>query len=70
MRSIYGARVSLMVGIVSVGISIFIGTLIGVVSGFLGGLIDEIIMRVLDVIMAIPTLFLILIIQVILGRVL
>ena len=66
LRSIYGARVSLMVGIVSVGISIFIGTLIGVVSGFLGGLIDEIIMRVLDVIMAIPTLFLILIIQVIL----
>ncbi len=64
IRIIDGARISLLVGVVSVGISIFIGIFIGVISGYLGGVIDEIIMRILDFFMAIPTLFLILIIQI------
>ncbi len=67
IRCIYGARISLMVGFVSVSISIFIGVLIGVFSGFVGGIVDEIIMRFIDMLMALPTLFLILIIQVILD---
>ncbi|RAP26780.1 peptide ABC transporter permease [Candidatus Marinamargulisbacteria bacterium SCGC AG-333-B06] len=66
IRSIFGARISLMVGFISVGISLVIGVFIGVLSGFIGGLVDEIIMRLIDVLMALPTLFLILIIQVIL----
>ncbi len=64
LRSIYGARISLMVGFVAVGISLFIGLLVGLVSGFLGGLMDAIIMRLIDVLMALPSLFLILMIQV------
>lgn len=66
LRAIYGARVSLMVGIVSAGISVLFGTLYGLVSGYLGGWVDEVLMRVLDVMMAIPSIFLILSIQVIL----
>ena len=63
LRAIYGARISLLVGFVSVGIALAIGICIGVFSGFVGGLTDEVIMRVVDLIMALPTIFLILIIQ-------
>lgn len=66
LRSIYGARISLMVGFVAVSISLSIGIFIGLVSGFLGGVFDAIIMRIIDVLMALPSLFLILMIQVIL----
>lgn len=66
IRSIYGARISLLVGFVSVGISLSLGTVIGIFSGYFGGKIDNIIMRIVDVFMAIPTLFLILTIQVML----
>ncbi|RAP23575.1 peptide ABC transporter permease [Candidatus Marinamargulisbacteria bacterium SCGC AG-343-K17] len=64
LRSIYGARISLMVGLVAVSISLSIGVLIGLISGFLGGSIDMAIMRTIDVLMALPTLFLILMVQV------
>ncbi len=67
IRSIYGARVSLLVGIISMSISLSIGTLVGLLSGYFGGRIDAIIMRVVDLFMAIPTLFLILTIQVLLS---
>ena len=55
-----------MVGFVAVSISLLIGVSIGLISGFLGGVFDAIIMRTIDVLMALPTLFLILMIQVIL----
>ena len=64
LRCIYGARISLMVGFVAVSISILIGVLIGLISGFIGGKIDTMIMRSIDVLMALPTLFLILMVQV------
>jgi peptide/nickel transport system permease protein len=63
LRTIYGARISLMVGAVSVSISLLIGVSIGLVSGFMGGVVDAIIMRCLDIFMALPTLFLILMVQ-------
>lgn len=66
IRCIYGGRISLLVGFVAVSISILIGVIVGVTSGYLGGVVDEIIMRIIDMLMAIPTLFLILIIQVLL----
>ena len=62
-RIIYGARVSLMVGVVSVGISLVVGLFLGVIAGYVGGVLDDLIMRVVDFVMAIPVLFLILIIQ-------
>lgn len=66
IRCIYGGRISLLVGFVAVSISIFIGVIVGVTSGYIGGVFDEIIMRIIDMLMALPTLFLILIIQVLL----
>lgn len=66
LRAVHGARVSLTVGFVSVGISVGIGIIIGLISGFLGGWVDELIMRFVDLMMALPTIFLILTIQVLL----
>jgi peptide/nickel transport system permease protein len=66
VRIIFGARISLAVGVVSVGISLLIGILYGLFAGYLGGYFDEIMMRLVDLFMAIPTIFLILTIQVIL----
>ena len=59
-RIIWGARVSVEVGIVSVGISVLVGTLLGAVAGYFGGWIDEIIMRFVDIMLCFPTFFLIL----------
>lgn len=59
-RMIYGSRISLLVGFVAVGISIFIGIIFGSIAGFSGGIVDRIIMRFVDVMLSIPTFFLIL----------
>ncbi len=59
-RVIWGARVSVEVGVVSVGISVLVGTLLGAVAGYFGGWIDEIIMRFVDIMLCFPTFFLIL----------
>ena len=66
LRSIYGARISLTVGVVAVGLSTVMGVIYGLISGYLGGRIDALMMQVLDLFMAIPSLFLILTIQLIL----
>ena len=62
-RVLYGGRASLAVGILSMTISTSIGTIIGVISGFYGGVVDNIIMRVIDILMSIPSFFLILILN-------
>jgi peptide/nickel transport system permease protein len=59
-RVIYGARVSLKVGFVAVGIAVAIGTVIGLLAGFYGGWIDALLMRVVDIMLCFPTFFLIL----------
>ena len=59
-RMIWGARVSLAVGFVAVGIATFIGMILGAFSGYYGGWSDRIIMRFIDVMLSIPTFFLIL----------
>lgn len=60
-RALYGARVSLSVGILSVMVAITIGTVYGAVSAYFGGLVDNILMRIVDVINAFPIFFLMLI---------
>ncbi len=59
-RVVYGSRISLIVGFVSVGIAVLIGIAIGAISGYYGGIIDETIMRFVDLMMCFPTFFLIL----------
>lgn len=57
-RLVHGARVSLKVGIIAVGISIILGGILGALAGFYGGKIDNIIMRVMDVFLAVPSILL------------
>lgn len=59
-RVVYGSRISLLVGFVSVGIAVLIGIVIGSISGYYGGIMDELIMRFVDLMMCFPTFFLIL----------
>ncbi len=66
-RMIYGTRISLLVGFVSVGISTLIGIILGGISGFYGGRVDDIIMRFVDIMLCFPTFFLILAVIAFLG---
>jgi peptide/nickel transport system permease protein len=66
-RVIYGARVSLRVGLVSIGIALTAGSLLGIVAGYAGGWLDSIIMRVMDVMLAFPGILLAIAIVAILG---
>lgn len=66
-RIVYGTRISLSVGFIAVSIAVVIGILFGSISGYFGGLIDGVIMRFVDVMLAFPTIFLILTIQSILS---
>jgi len=59
-RMLHGGRISLLVGLVAVGISTAIGILLGAVAGFYRGWIDTFIMRLVDVMLSIPSFFLIL----------
>lgn len=57
-RLIHGARVSLKVGIVAVGISIVCGGTLGALAGYYGGKLDNIIMRIMDIFLAVPSILL------------
>src|SRR3990172_8170438 len=59
-RMIWGARISLAVGFVAVGISTIVGILLGAASGYYGGWTDRVIMRFVDIMLSIPTFFLLL----------
>lgn len=56
-RVLYGGRYSLTVGLLAMGVSIVLGTLIGLVSGFYGGWIDGLLMRMTEIFLAVPRLF-------------
>jgi peptide/nickel transport system permease protein len=56
---IHGTRIALLVGIISMGIAIIIGVILGAVAGFYGGLADIILQRIIEIMMTIPTFFLI-----------
>ncbi len=66
-RLIHGARVSLFVGFAAILIAMVVGTTIGVIAGYVGGLFDQLVMGVLDVMLAFPTLLLGLMIAAMLG---
>jgi peptide/nickel transport system permease protein len=66
-RMLYGGRISLSVGLVAVGISLTIGIFLGALAGYFGGWVDQVIMRGVDIVLCIPTLFLILMLVVFIG---
>jgi peptide/nickel transport system permease protein len=66
-RLIYGTRVSLYVGLISVSIALVLGTSIGVLSGYFGGRVDSLLMRLVDMMLAFPGLVLALLIAGLLG---
>ncbi|MEY4389020.1 MAG: hypothetical protein RLZZ432_739 [Chloroflexota bacterium] len=66
-RVLHGARVSLQVGILTVGFAIVLGTLLGSIAGFVGGWLDTLIMRVMDVLLAFPSLLLAIAIVTVIG---
>jgi len=66
-RLIYGARLSLLIGISVVAISIAVGTVLGLVAGFVRGIVEIAIMRTMDIILTLPSLLLAIVIVAILG---
>jgi ABC-type dipeptide/oligopeptide/nickel transport system permease subunit len=66
-RLIYGARVSLLVSVVSVGLAFIIGTLLGCFSGYYKGFMDSTIMRIMDIILAFPYILLAIVVVAYLG---
>ena len=66
-RVVHGGRVSLQIGFLTVGFAIVIGTLIGAVAGFAGGWVDNVLMRLMDVVLSFPSLLLAIAIVTVLG---
>ena len=67
-RIMYGGRVSLMVGFVATGVALVIGVLWGAIAGFYGGRIDALMMRIVDILYALPFMIFIVLLMVVFGR--
>ncbi|MGK0441540.1 MAG: oligopeptide transport system permease protein [Pseudohongiellaceae bacterium] len=67
-RIMYGGRVSLMVGFIATGVALCIGVTYGAVAGYVGGRVDALMMRVVDVIYALPFMIFIILLMVIFGQ--
>lgn len=67
-RVLYGSRMSLAVGVVATSVSVIIGVTYGAVSGYFGGKVDNIMMRFLEVLYAMPFIFFVIILMVMFGR--
>lgn len=67
LRTLKGGQISLFVGVAAVLIQVILGTILGLVAGYYGGLVDNIIMRIVDVFMSIPSLPLLLILAAVLS---
>ena len=59
-RLIYGTRISLLIGFIAVGIAVFVGAAVGSLAGYYGGWVDAVLMRLVDTLLSIPTIFLLL----------
>ena len=67
-RTVQGTRISLMVGVVGALISVVVGTLYGATSGYFGGRLDSVMMRIVDVLMSVPYMFVLILFMVVFGR--
>ena len=68
IRLLYGLRVSLAVGVVATFVSLTIGVLWGATAGYIGGKVDQIMMRIVDILYALPFIFFVIILMVVFGR--
>ncbi len=68
VRLVYGARISLMVGLLATFMSLLIGVTWGAVAGFTGGRTDTVMMRIVDIMYGLPFMFLVILLMVIFGR--
>lgn len=68
VRTLIGGRISLMVGIMGAFVAVLIGTLYGAASGFIGGRTDRVMMRILEILYAIPFMFLVIVLVTFFGR--
>lgn len=67
-RIMYGSRISLMVGFIATAVALLIGVIYGTVAGFLGGRVDAVLMRIVDVLYALPFTIFIILLTVVFGR--
>ena len=67
-RIIHGSRISLIIALASVSAGLFIGTTLGLISGYIGGFIDEVIMRIVDIALAIPVIMIALVVVMVFGQ--
>lgn len=68
VRTLYGIRVSMMVGLIATSVSLVIGVSYGAVAGYLGGRTDQIMMRLVDILYSMPFMFFVILLMVIFGR--
>ncbi len=68
VRTLYGARISLMVGILATTVSLLIGVTYGATAGFLGGRTDNVMMRIVDILYSLPFMFFVILLMVFFGR--
>ena len=67
-RLLYGGRISLLVGFAATAVSLLIGVLWGTIAGYMGGLIDAVMMRIVDILYALPFMIFIILLMVVFGR--
>jgi oligopeptide transport system permease protein len=68
VRTLYGGRISLIVGIVATAVSLVIGVAYGAIAGYFGGRIDALMMRIVDILYALPFMFFVILLMVFFGR--
>lgn len=68
VRTLYGGRISLLVGVVATAVSLLIGVTYGAVSGYAGGRVDALMMRLVDILYGMPFLFFVILLMVFFGR--
>jgi oligopeptide transport system permease protein len=68
VRTLYGGRISLLVGVVATFVSLVIGVAYGAVAGYLGGRVDALMMRIVDILYAMPFMFFVILLMVFFGR--
>jgi peptide/nickel transport system permease protein len=62
-RTLYGGRISIMVGLLATALSLLVGVVVGAVSGYFGGWIDNVLMRITDAFLSLPSLFVLILIS-------